>query len=320
MENDYRDSIREYHYSNRRPQHGRKRPDGGKVIPVIIIILLLIIVIIAAIFLAKALFSDDSSANVVSSEASTSLSSTSSGSTGAVVSEATSSETTGATSSESSVSSGTSSSGEIDSRYSVGESDEPWNEWYLKIVSTAVPLDEGFDPPLSTITQSYAAYSSMKFDSRAIDALEDMIAAAAEDGVTLTVISSYRTIERQQELFDDKVRRVMLENPSLSREEAENLAATEVTRPGTGEHHTGLAVDFNLAETEFEGTVQDVWLKNNAERFGFVNRYPKNKQDITGIIPEAWHYRFVGAEHAKRMNELNLCLEEYVDYLKAGNR
>lgn len=315
MENDYRDSVREYHYSNRRPQHGRKRPGGSKVIPVIIIILLLIIVIIGAILLAKVLSSDDSSANVSSSEMSTS-----SDGTNAVVSEDASSGEQSVTSSESSVSSGTASSGEIDSRYSVGESDEPWNEWYLKIVSAASPLEEGFDPPLSTINQAYTAYSNMQFDSRAIGALEDMIAAAAEDGVTLTVISSYRTLERQQELFDDKVRRVMLENPSLSREEAEDLAATEVTRPGTGEHHTGLAVDFNLSEEEFEGTVQDVWLKSNAERFGFVNRYQADKQDITGIIPEAWHYRFVGAEHAKRINELNMCLEEYVDYLKAGNR
>ena len=319
MEDKYRDSVREYHFSNRRPQHRRGRSNKNKIIPIIIIILLLIIVIISAILLAKVISSDD---NPASASSVSSVSNSQSDGAAGAQSGAESASSVVDNSSEAAPSStpASSNSGEIDQRYAVGDSAEPWNEWYLKIVSVKSPLEDGFDPPLSTITQAYAAYSDMKFDSRAIDALEDMIEDAAEDGVTLTVISSYRTVQRQQELFDDKVRRVLLEDPSLSREEAEEKAATEVTRPGTGEHHTGLAVDFNLAESWFEGTVQDKWLKANAEKYGFVNRYPKDKQDITGIIPEAWHYRFVGAEHAKRMNELNMCLEEYVDYLKAGNK
>ncbi len=320
MEDKYRDSVREYHFSNRRPQHRKGRSNKNKIIPIIIIILLLIIVIIGAILLAKVISSDDNPAPVssISSESSVQSDGTAGGAQSGTDGTSSVADNTSTTAPSSTPES--SNADGIDSRYAVGESDEPWNEWYLKIVSVKSPLEDGFDPPLSTITQTYAAYSNMKFDSRAIGALEDMIEAAAEDGVTLTVISSYRTVQRQQELFDDKVRRVLLENPSLSREEAEEKAATEVTRPGTGEHHTGLAVDFNLAESWFEGTVQDKWLKANAEKYGFVNRYPKDKQDITGIIPEAWHYRFVGAEHAKRMNELNMCLEEYVDYLKEGNK
>ena len=315
MEDKYRDSVREYHSSNRRPQHGKRHTNNNKIIPIIIIVLLLIIVVIGAILLAKVISSDDSTSSASEASSNTSMQSEIDLQVSSQISS--NESTSGTTSSDISSSQP---SGGIDSRYAVGESSEPWNEWYLKIVSVKSPIDDSFDPPLSTINQSYAAYSNMKFDSRAIGALEDMIAAAADDGVTLTVISSHRTVERQKELFNDKVRRVMNENPSLSREEAEAKAATEVTRPYTGEHHTGLAVDFNLAESWFEGTVQDKWLKSNAEKFGFVNRYPKNKQDITGIIPEAWHYRFVGAEHAKRMNELNMCLEEYVDYLKPGNK
>ena len=105
----------------------------------------------------------------------------------------------------------------------------------------------------------------------------------------------------------------------MSEEEAKKEAATRVAIPGTSEHHLGLAVDINSVETSFENTKAFKWLQKNAENYGFVLRYPKDKKAITKIIYEPWHYRYVGVEHAKEMNRLGLCLEEYIDLLNDQN-
>lgn len=93
-----------------------------------------------------------------------------------------------------------------------------------------------------------------------------------------------------------------------------------VAIPGTSEHHLGLAVDFYPVSEKFESSAQFVWLKKNAEKYGFVLRYPEDKQSITRIKYEPWHYRFVGKEHAKFMNEHNMCLDEYIEYIKNSSR
>ena len=104
-------------------------------------------------------------------------------------------------------------------------------------------------------------------------------------------------------------------------------ALKTIQRPGHSEHHTGLCVDLvekrglnrELDET-FEETEAFAWLSQNAHKYGFILRYPKDKTDITKYSYEPWHYRYVGVEHAKRINQLDMCLEEYIDYLKAGNK
>ena len=78
------------------------------------------------------------------------------------------------------------------------------------------------------------------------------------------------------------------------------------------------AVDIISVEESFEDTAEFAWLQENAEDFGFIMRYAKDKQDITKIIYEPWHYRYVGVEHAKAINDLGMCLEEYIEYLKSG--
>lgn len=87
-------------------------------------------------------------------------------------------------------------------------------------------------------------------------------------------------------------------------------------RRGTASITPGLAVDFNDVEDDFRETEAYTWLQEHAAEYGFVERYPKGKESITGIDYEPWHYRYVGKEHAQRMNELNMCLEEYVAFLK----
>ena len=134
-----------------------------------------------------------------------------------------------------------------------------------------------------------------------------MVAAAQADGVDLRVWSPFRSYATQNDLFQKQVARVGGD---------EEKAATVVARPGTSEHNTGLCADFNMASDAFENTKMYSWMVENAEDYGFIMRYRKDKQPITGVIHESWHWRFVGINHAKQINKLDMCLEEYVEYLE----
>ncbi len=134
-----------------------------------------------------------------------------------------------------------------------------------------------------------------------------MVATAQADGVDLRVWSPFRSYAIQNDLFQKQVARVGGD---------EEKAATVVARPGTSEHNTGLCADFNMASDAFEKTKMYSWMVENAEDFGFIMRYREDKQPITGVIHESWHWRFVGINHAKKINELDMCLEEYVEYLE----
>ena len=91
------------------------------------------------------------------------------------------------------------------------------------------------------------------------------------------------------------------------------MAATVVARPGTSEHHTGLAIDFNGVKDDFYKTKEYSWLMSNAANYGFILRYPQNKTDVTNVIYEPWHFRYVGKVHAQKVVQSGLCLEEYID-------
>ena len=111
----------------------------------------------------------------------------------------------------------------------------------------------------------------------------------------------------------------------ITREEAAAQVATYSCAPGTSDHQSGLAADiiqtslpsaYNSLIQEFGDTKAGIWLEENSYRFGFILRFPKDKEEATGIIYEPWHFRFVGRDHATKMHELNMCLEEYVVYLE----
>ena len=190
------------------------------------------------------------------------------------------------------------------------------NSWNLILVNKKNPLPEDFKIDTAKIASAYARDNGMAFDSRAVSYLNDMCKKAADDGVTLIVISCYRPHTRQEALYANELADVKAENPNMSEEQAKELASTVVAYPGTSEHEVGLAVDLNSVEETFEHTKQFEWLSTHAADFGFVLRYPKDKEAITGIIYEPWHYRYVGKEHAEKMNSLDMCLEEYTEYLK----
>lgn len=201
----------------------------------------------------------------------------------------------------------------VDAAATPGDTLDSWN---LKLVNGKNPLPSGFTVRTEKIKASYARDVGMLYDARAVSYLNAMCAAAEKDGVSLLVISSYRTNARQKTLYNNQVTKQKANHPELSDAEVKKLAATISAYPGTSEHELGLAVDFNSVETTFEGTAQFKWLKAHAEEYGFILRYTKEKQDITGVIYEPWHYRYVGEKHAKKINQLGFCLEEYIDYLK----
>ncbi|MBP3627057.1 MAG: M15 family metallopeptidase [Clostridia bacterium] len=182
----------------------------------------------------------------------------------------------------------------------------------LILVNRENPLPENFDytKNLVTIPKKYLNGNRDKMDKDAYPYAKAMVEAAWEDGVELYILSPYRSYSVQQDLFDNKVQRVIKEG--TLKEKAEDEAATVVARPGTSEHHTGLAIDFNSVEEDFEDTPMFRWLQENAEDYGFILRYPKDKTDITGIIYEPWHYRFVGVNAARTINGLGITLEEYI--------
>lgn len=192
-------------------------------------------------------------------------------------------------------------------------SDAAFNEEddLLLLVNPWTPLPEDFLPGELVPVQNDQAV-----DARAYPDLQDMLQDMSQAGLSPLICSSYRSQERQQELYDNKVQRVMAEG--VSREEAQAEAARWVARPGTSEHQTGLAVDIvslsnqMLDETQ-ESTPEFQWLAENSWKYGFILRYPEDKSEKTGIAYEPWHFRFVGKEAAEEMHDLGLCLEEYLE-------
>lgn len=187
------------------------------------------------------------------------------------------------------------------------------DSWEMVLVNKWNPISEDYVPELASTMKKYTTKDPSLFDARAVGYLDAICEAAADDGINLIVISPYRTNSYQTGLFNNKVNRVMKANPDLTREEAEIEAATVVARPLTSEHQLGLAVDFNSVEESFEDTEQFRWLQEHAHEYGFIMRYPKNKQDVTAVIYEPWHYRYVGVENAKAIKESGLCLEEFIE-------
>lgn len=154
-----------------------------------------------------------------------------------------------------------------------------------------------------------------KIDSRCYEAFEEMMTACRDAGYAPFLCSAYRTQETQQSLYDNKVQRLI--NSGMSEDEAKVEAAKTVAIPGTSEHQLGLAVDIvdaNMQDLtdEQENTETQKWLMANSWRYGFIHRYPNGKSDVTGIIYEPWHYRYVGKDVAQEIFNRGITLEEYL--------
>jgi zinc D-Ala-D-Ala carboxypeptidase len=142
-------------------------------------------------------------------------------------------------------------------------------------------------------------------------ALEKMFTEAKTNGIELYAVSGYRSYERQRIIFDAEVKK-----------SGEEKAAQVVAVPGNSEHQSGLAMDISaksadLGLTEsFGETIEGKWLAANAHKYGFILRYPKGKESITGYQYEPWHFRYVGVSAAQTIFEKNITLEEYFNIVE----
>lgn len=177
-------------------------------------------------------------------------------------------------------------------------------EWNLILINSNHAIPERY-----TVTL-VEAEEGKYVDERIYKALNEMFVAAREEGIYPVIRDAYRSAEEQQEIMDDKINAYKAEGyPEIL---AKRFAKDWVAEPGTSEHQLGMAVDINADKSL--STNQEVyeWLAENAYKYGFILRYPADKEEITGIAYESWHYRYVGEEAAKEMHEQNLCLEEYL--------
>ena len=173
-------------------------------------------------------------------------------------------------------------------------------------------LDSNYIPEnLELLNNSYAK-SGIYLVKEAKDNIERLIDKAKNDGMNIRVISAYRSYSYQENLYNNYVKNDGVEN-----------ADTYSARPGYSEHQTGLVVDVTRAFDDFnnfENTDEYNWMLENAHNYGFILRYPKDKEDITTYSFEAWHYRYVGVELAQKIKASNLTFDEYyVRYLESDN-
>ena len=134
--------------------------------------------------------------------------------------------------------------------------------------------------------------------------------ASLEDGIKLSPLSGYRSIAHQKRNFEARISLYMKQG--YSKKQATIMASEIILPPQTSEHNAGLCMDILSIYESFENTKEYRWLQAHAADYGFVLRYPKDKQNITKITFEPWHWRYVGVEAAKEMKAKNLCLEEYL--------
>lgn len=197
------------------------------------------------------------------------------------------------------------------------------NDWNLVLVGPKNKIEkEVAESQLTTLSDN-----SHQVDSRIAKDYEEFSEAATEAGFPLVVISAFRSVDSQKEVFDTNVNGLISGN-GMSEEDAIAKTKETITEPGYSEHHTGLAIDVVDQDwyNSYSSQVLDAsygdqpgakWIAENAPKYGFIIRYLKDRQDITGITYEPWHIRYVGKENAEYISKHDLTLEEFLKQLSA---
>lgn len=176
----------------------------------------------------------------------------------------------------------------------------------LILVNKYHKLNKNFKPDQIVPISNQYAYEGQEISKKVYEAYRSMWNAAKKEGLTLIVTSSYRDYQSQEEVWD-----------SIANSTGEEDADSRAARAGHSEHQTGLALDivtYNSYNNEFDQTDEFKWLQKNAHKYGFILRFPKGKEDITGYSYESWHYRYVGEEVATKIHELGITYDEYYAY------
>ena len=159
---------------------------------------------------------------------------------------------------------------------------------------------------LKTISKTYSYGDNKKLNKEAYDAFISLADDAKKEGYTILIVSSYRTYQDQEDVWKDY-------KASFGTKKADAYAA----RAGSSEHETGLAIDvadYNDKNDKFEATERFKWMQTNAHKYGYILRYPKGKENITGYSYEAWHYRYVGIDTATKVYNEGITYDEYYEY------
>ncbi|MBR4413460.1 MAG: M15 family metallopeptidase [Lachnospiraceae bacterium] len=189
------------------------------------------------------------------------------------------------------------------------------DDWNLILVNKDNPLEADIDCKLRS-------FDGFDVDDRIYEELNAMFNAAKEDGVNLLMASGYRNFNTQTYLYEKKI--AYFRRLGYSQSEATEIASMKVTPPLTSEHETGLAVDIvsyshNCTDSDFGNCEAGIWLKEHSFEYGFILRYPEDKEDITKIQYEPWHFRYVGKEAAEFIYINDLTFEEFVDMVNEYN-
>jgi len=183
-------------------------------------------------------------------------------------------------------------------------------DWKLMLISKREPV------PLDYTFELGMIQGEIRADIRILEEANEMLKEARKEGIFLVICSPYRDYDRQEMLFNQKVKSYMEQGMSFM--EAYIQSSHTIAVPGASEHQVGLALDivcstYYRLDEAFGDTEAGKWLAENSYQYGFILRYPKDKEEITGIEYEPWHFRYVGKEAAKEMTEQKLTLEEYVE-------
>ncbi len=202
---------------------------------------------------------------------------------------------------------------ELVGEYDQGTPEADTSQWNLLLVNPWHRLPKDYSVKLTRLRNGQSV------DERIYPDLQSMIDDARAVGLDPLICSSYRTSERQETLYANKVSEYLAQG--YSQAQAHEEAGKWVAYPGTSEHQTGLAVDivaggYQLLDELQEQTAEQQWLMDNSWRYGFILRYPNDRSTVTGINYEPWHYRYVGRNVASEMHERGLCLEEYLESIR----
>jgi D-alanyl-D-alanine carboxypeptidase len=182
--------------------------------------------------------------------------------------------------------------------------------WNMVLINSQNPLPDDFAAP-----ELAQLEDGQSVDARVYSAVQQMLSAAEAAGYHPVICSSFRTWSKQEQLYQAKVDYYL--DAGYAQADAEAAAAFWVARPGTSEHQAGLALDivdadYQVLDEKQESTAVQKWLMENCADYGFILRYPTEKNSITGVGYEPWHYRYVGVEAAHEIMAQGVCLEEYL--------
>ena len=203
---------------------------------------------------------------------------------------------------------------------------------HLLLVNKSNPVGNDYVPAnLVAIDSSYTnGGKRVELEKKTAEAAISMLDAMKDEGINnVSITSGYRTYDYQKSLFDRYFSEEQAAHPTWSDAQVKEYVLTYSAYPGTSEHQTGLCMDLittemvglwnygsetpnNPYDKGFAETDAFVWLQNNAHKYGFILRFPEDKTDITGYSYESWHYRYVGVDHATKIHEEGISLEEYL--------